>query len=86
MAQIAMLLLTVPLGIYLANRRTAYLATIILFAVVLAAQTIVVHADTPSDINWTYWLLNAATLAVGLGLTTAGLALGRRRRTRRTAN
>ncbi|EFC79448.1 hypothetical protein [Parafrankia sp. EUN1f] len=85
MVQIAMLLFTVPFGIFIANRRTAYLAAAILFAVVFAVQTVVVAVDTPDDINVLYFVLNAATLAVGLGLTAGGLALGRRRRTRQAS-
>ncbi|CAI7974134.1 conserved hypothetical protein [Frankia sp. Hr75.2] len=85
MVQFAMLLLPVPLGVYISGRRTAYLITAIVFAITLVIQTIVVAADTPDDINPLYWLLNIASLAVGLGLTAAGRALGRRRRTRRAA-
>lgn len=47
----------------------------------MAVQTPLVAADNTID-AW-YWAINAATLAVGIGLTSWGNAVGTRRRGRR---
>lgn len=83
MVQVAMLVLAFPLGFFLADRRVAYGATAIVFAAVMAVQTPFVVSDSGLD-AW-YWIINAATLAVGLGLAIWGNTLGARRRARRIA-
>ncbi len=83
MVQIMMLLFAFPLGFFLAVRRTAYGATVALFALGLAVQTPLVAADNTID-AW-YWVINAATLVVGIGLATWGNAIGARRRNRPSA-
>lgn len=81
MVQLAMLLFGVPIGYFVSrSQQTALLVTTAVAVVILIPQTIWVNSDNPKDINDGYWLIQAITLAVGLGLTLLGRKLGQNRR------
>lgn len=79
---IAMLVLSVPLGLLVHDRRTAYLVLVGVFLFIYPFQTVEVYDINPADMTWQYPLVNLAILLVGLGLTTLG-ACGRARWQRR---
>jgi hypothetical protein len=78
MELIAAVLLAGPLG-YLGGRRglALYLG---LWVVVFPIQTAIVHAENPDDIVAMYFVVNAAILALGIGLNRLGARLRVRRR------
>lgn len=81
---IAMLVLTVPLGRFVPERRTAYLAWCAVFLFIYPYQTVEVYDTDPANFTWQYPLVNLAILIAGLGLVTLG-ARWRARRDRRRA-
>lgn len=80
MELIAAILLAGPLG-YFAHR--GLLIYLIVWAVIFPVQTVVVFNTTAdSGDDWSYWVVNAVILALGIGLNR----LGRRLRVRRRKN
>ncbi len=81
MVQLAMLLFGFPIGYFVSrSQQVALLVTTAVALVILIPQTIWVNSDNPNDINGGYWIIQAITLAVGLGLTLLGRSLRRKRR------
>lgn len=76
---IAMLVLSVPLGLLVRDRRTAYLVLVGVFLFIYPFQTVEVYDTNPANMTWQYPLVNLAILLVGLGLTTLGARWQRRR-------
>ena len=83
MELIAALLVAGPLGFLARTARAALLRYLTVWAVILPIQTIVVGDE--QGIDPLYPVVNAAILAVGIGLNRLGYKLGRRRRERRDA-
>ena len=80
MVQLAMLLFGFPIGYFLSrSQQVALLVTTAVALVLLIPQTMWVNSDNPNDINGGYWIIQAITLAVGLGLTLLGRKLGQKR-------
>jgi hypothetical protein len=82
MELITAILLAGPLGYLAPNRRLGLILYLLVWAVVLPIQTIVVHNESPDDINWSYPLVNVAILAGGVALNRLGAAARARRRSR----
>ena len=81
MVQLAMLLFGFPIGYFLSrSQQVALLVTTAVALVILIPQTMWVNSDNPNDINGGYWIIQAITLAVGLGLTLLGRRLRQNRR------
>ena len=81
MVQLAMLLFSIPIGYFVSrSQQVALLVTTAVALVILIPQTIWVNSDNPNDINGGYWIIQAITLAVGLGLTLLGRRLRQNRR------
>ncbi len=81
MVQLAMLLFGFPIGYFVSrSQQVALLVTTAVALVILIPQTIWVNSDNPNDINGGYWIIQAITLAVGLGLTLLGHRLRQNRR------
>ena len=81
MVQLAMLLFGFPIGYFLSrSQQVALLVTTAVAVVLLIPQTMWVNSDNPNDINGGYWIIQAITLAVGLGLTLLGRRLRQNRR------
>jgi len=80
MELIAALLIAAPVGYFARTARAALLRYLVLWAVILPIQTIVVSDD--KGIDGLYPVVNAAILALGIGLNRLGYKLGRRRRKR----
>ena len=77
MELIAAILVAGPLGHFFGRLGLAlYLAV---WAVIFPIQTIVVHAENPDDIVASYFVVNAAILALGIGLNRLGARLRERR-------
>jgi hypothetical protein len=70
MELIAAILLAGPLGYFARRGLLIYLAV---WAVIFPVQTVVVFADGNGAVS--YWLVNAAILALGVGLNRAGRRL-----------
>jgi hypothetical protein len=96
MELIAMVLLPFPLGYFLANRTTAFIAYIAAHSFIFTFQTMTltrawVGGDTsafhkdPNSLEWSYALVNLAIYAVGLALVAFGHHVARRRRAKREA-
>ena len=78
MELIAAVLIAGPLGYFVrAHALWIYLG---LWALIFPIQTLVVHAENASDINPSYFVLNALILGLGIGLNRLG------RRMRMTAS
>jgi len=76
-----MLLFGFPIGYFLSrSQQVALLVTTAVALVILIPQTMWVNSDNPNDINGGYWIIQAITLAVGLGLTLLGRRLRQNRR------
>jgi hypothetical protein len=73
-----------PIGYLAASPRLGLCLYLAVWALVLPVQTYVVFQDAPAGDWWQYVLVNAAILALGLALNTAGSRLRDRRRPRRT--
>lgn len=69
-----------PVGFFSRTYRRGLVAYVASWAIVLPIQTIVVFSDGDGDIS--YWFVNAAILAAGIGLNRLGHVLGHRRRQR----
>ncbi len=80
MELIAAVLLAGPLGYFSSTHKRGLMLYLIAWATIFPVQTIVVHSENPDDIGISYFVINAAILAVGVGLS----ALGARVRERRT--
>jgi hypothetical protein len=76
-------LLAGPTGYLLRSYRRGLAVYLAAWAIVLPLQTVVVYSQ--DDGGWQYWLVNAAILAVGIGLNRLGWTVGRRRRNRTAA-
>ena len=78
MVQLAALLLGFPTGYFIGDRRFAFVALGVPLTVLLIVQTIAVGHDDRIDII--YWVIQAITSAVAVGLVTWGrhVAAGRR--------
>lgn len=85
MELIAAILLAGPLGYFCHTRKKGLGLYLLAFAVILPIQTVSVHADNADDINASYFLINAAILAVGIGLNVFGARLRQRRGGTRSA-
>jgi len=80
MVQIATLLLAGPLGYFCRSRRKGLVIWLLAVAVTLPIQTLWILSDSPDDVNnVSYWVIQALTLAVGLGLNALGARLRERR-------
>ena len=79
MVQIATLLLAGPLGYFLQSRKKGLVIWLLAVAVTLPVQTLWILSDSPDDVNVGYWVIQALTLAVGLGLNALGARLRERR-------
>lgn len=79
MVQIATLLLAGPLGYFCRSRRKGLVIWLLAVAVTLPIQTLWILSDSPDDVNVGYWVIQALTLAVGLGLNALGARLRERR-------
>lgn len=78
MVQIAMLVCGVATGLTCRSWRQATVITLVVFAVAMVPQTIAVGSDANEDLGPIYWLIQAVSLAIGLGI--ARFLLGRRQR------
>lgn len=83
MVQIAMLIFAFPLGLLRWRRGAAYLVTAAVFVAVLIPQTIDTRNNHSSSYNASYWVVQAITFAVAVGLVTWASTLSSRRRARR---
>ena len=79
MELICAVLLAGPLG-YLLGRRRGLPAYLLLWAAVIPIQTVVVRSENADDINPMYAAVNAAILALGIGLNRLGAQLAVRRK------
>jgi hypothetical protein len=77
MELIAAIVLAGPLGFLVRSR--PLLAYLVAWAVIFPVQTVVVHSENAGDINWQYFVVNAAILAGGIALNRLGTRLRRRR-------
>jgi len=75
-----MTLLGLPVGLLVARRYTAYLVIVGIFLFIYPYQTVVVYDE--GDMHWSYVLVNAVALAIGVGLATLGAKLRARREAR----
>lgn len=85
MELIAAILLAGPLGYFGRTRRQGLCLYVLAWGVIFPIQTIVVHSDTPSDIEPLYFILNAVIFAGAIGLNTLGARLRQRRAATATA-
>lgn len=76
MELIAAVLFAFPLGRWLGPKR-GLIAYLVLWAVVFPVQTVSVHAD--AGLDWAYFPVNAAILALGIALNRWGARRGKRR-------
>ena len=74
MELILAIVLAGPLGYLVPSRRRALTFYLVVWAAVLPIQTLVVHAENPDDINWSYPLVNALILGGGIAMTQVGAA------------
>lgn len=72
---IVALALAAPLGYFARTRASGRVLYLLVWLVVFVIQTIVVHGENSHTINWTYPVVNAAILAVGLALNALGSRL-----------
>lgn len=79
MELIAAILAAGPLGYFCRTRRQGLGLYLLVWAAIFPIQTVVVHADTPDDISVSYFVVNAAILAVGVGMNALGTRLRERR-------
>ena len=79
MELIAAIALAGPLGYFARRRKQGLGLYLIAWAVIFPIQYVVVHHEKASDINPSYWVLNAVFLAAGIALNTFGARLRRRR-------
>jgi hypothetical protein len=68
MELIAALVIAGPLGYFARTRRAGLIRYLVVWTVIFPIQTVVVHSEDASDINWSYWVLNAVFLAAGIGI------------------
>ncbi len=80
MELIAAILLAGPLGYFCHTRKKKGLGYYLLAAaVIFPIQTVSVNADSPDDINASYFVINVVIVAVGIGLNVFGARLRQRR-------
>lgn len=79
MELIAAILLAGPLGYFGRTRKRGLIVYLLLWLAIIPIQTAVVYSEDSSDFSWAYALVNAAILALGIGLNQLGLLLRRRR-------
>jgi hypothetical protein len=84
MELIAAVLIAGPLGYFV--RRHSLWIYLGLWAVIFPIQTVVVNAENASDINPSYFVVNAVILALGIGLNRVGYAVAARRRSASAAS
>lgn len=82
MELIAAIVLAGPLGYFARTRRAGLLLYLLAWAVLFPVQFLVVRSENPDDISWSYWVVNAFILALGLVLNQLGHRRGRARRSR----
>lgn len=80
MELIAAILLAGPLGYFCHTRKKGLGLYLLAFAVIFPIQTAAVHSDNADDIGASYFVINAAILALGIGLNIFGARLRQRRR------
>ena len=80
MELILAVLVSGPVGFFVAPRRRALLVYLGLWAVVFPIQTVVVFSEDGSDKNVFYFLVNALILCGGIALNRGGALLAERRR------
>jgi hypothetical protein len=76
---IAAIVLAGPLGYFARTRKQGLVLYLVAWAVIFPIQTVVVHAEKPSDIEPLYFILNSVIFAVAIGLNTLGARLRQRR-------
>jgi hypothetical protein len=76
MELIAAVALAGPLGYFTRHGLRNYL---IAWAIVFPLQTVVVYHEATDGSTWPYFAVNAAILALGIGLNRAGHVLRRKR-------
>ena len=76
MELITAILIAGPLGYFTRHGLRNYL---IAWAIVFPVQTLVVWNDATDGSTWPYFAVNAAILALGIGLNRLGHALGGKR-------
>ncbi len=74
MELIAAILVAGPLGYFCRTRKQGLGLYLLVWAVIFPIQTVVVH-----DFNVSYFVVNAAILAVGVGMNALGTRLRERR-------
>ncbi len=79
MELIAAILFAGPLGYFCRTRKLGLGLYLLLWAVILPIQTVSVHSDNPDDISASYFVINLAILAIGVGLNILGARLRQRR-------
>jgi hypothetical protein len=79
MELIAAVVLVGPFGYLCRSRRRALGIYLSFWAVIFPIQTLVVHSANPDDIEPLYFVLNAAILALGIGLNRLGARMRARR-------
>jgi hypothetical protein len=86
MELITAILISPLLGYLAPTPRAALVRYLLVWAVVFAVQTPLVHfSGTGSGTDWTYWPVNAAILAGGITLNQLAFRYGRRRRSTRAS-
>jgi hypothetical protein len=80
MVQIAMLVCGIAAGLVSKSWRQAAVITAAVFTAVLVPQTLMVASRTDEDITVGYWVIQALSLTVGLGIPAALVAVRHRRR------
>ena len=79
MELIAAILLAGPLGYLGRTRRQGLCLYVLAWSVIFPIQTIVVHSESPDDIEPLYFIFNALIFAGGIALNTLGARLRQRR-------
>jgi len=75
-----MLVCGIAAGLLSKSWRQAAAITAAVFVAVLVPQTIIVESRTDEDITVGYWVIQALSLTVGLGIAAALVAVRHRRR------